>query len=121
MVPLLVTAFTEAPVKPDCVTSYGAIDTETCSIASKEIGVAPVCPPGVGESKPNGLLKIDPSSEKLLNWSFLPPNEPPLAEGSKRVKSLVDLEIVGSVVSSFLPKLFSAPVRSFTNVLSSET
>ncbi len=38
----------------------------------------------VAASKPNGLLKIDPSSEKLLYWSFRPPNELPAACGVTR-------------------------------------
>ena len=63
-------------------------------------------------SNPNGLLKIAPSKEKLLNWSLRPPKEPLLAVGSKRVKSAADLEIVGSVVNSLRPTLVSAPVRS---------
>ena len=40
--------------------------------------------------------------------SFLPPKEPPLAEGSKRVKSSADLEIDGKDVNSFLPMVVSA-------------
>jgi len=56
------------------------------------------------------LLKIEPSKVKLLYWSFLPPNEPPEAEGSKRVKSEADLEIEGNFVNSLLPTLVSAPV-----------
>jgi hypothetical protein len=35
--------------------------------------------------------------------------EPPLADGSKRVKSSADLDIVGNEVNSFLPIVVSAP------------
>ena len=57
-----------------------------------------------------------PSNEKLLNWSFLPPKEFPLAVGSNLVKSDADLDIVGKRVSSLLPTLVSAPVLSLLNV-----
>jgi hypothetical protein len=43
------------------------------------------------------------------------PKEPPLAEGSKRVKSSADLEIVGKAVNSFLPMVVSAPVLPLPN------
>lgn len=76
------------------------------------MGCAPLCPPGVGESNPKGLLNTAPSNEKLLNWSFLPPKELPLAVGSNRVKSCADREIVGSFVSCLLVTLVTAPVLS---------
>ena len=60
-----------APVKPPWRTSNGAIDTCTCSTASNGTGSALVCPPGAGSSRPNGLLKYDPSREMLL-YSQLP-------------------------------------------------
>lgn len=103
--PLLVTALTVAPVNPDWVTSYGAVETWIWSIASKETGWASVWPPGVAASKPKGLLNIAPSKEKLLNWSFLPPKEPLLAVGSNLVKSAADLVIEGKVVNSLRPTL----------------
>jgi hypothetical protein len=42
--------------------------------------------------------------------------EPPLADGSKRVKSSADLDIVGNEVNSFLP-VVSAPVLPLPNTL----
>src|SRR2546430_838516 len=72
LVPLLVTVLTLAPVNPPWRTSNGATETCTCATASYGTGSALVCPPGAGSSKPNGLLKYDPSSEMLLYNQFLP-------------------------------------------------
>ena len=55
-----------APVKPLCLTSNGAIATCTCATASNGTGSAFACPPGAGSSRPNELLKYDPSSVMLL-------------------------------------------------------
>jgi hypothetical protein len=48
-------------------------------------------------SNPKGLLKQHHSKSSYYTDRF-PPKEPPLAEGSKRVKSSADLEIVGKAV-----------------------
>ena len=58
------------------------------------------------------MLNIEPSNVKLLNWSFLPPKDPPEAEGSKRVKSDADLDIVGNTFKSLVLILVCAPVLS---------
>ena len=88
--PLLVTVLMLAPVKPPCRTSKGASDTCTCSTASNGTGSAFVWPPGAGSSRPNELLKYDPSSEMLLYSQLRPANAKfPSLRGSMRVKSRV--------------------------------
>jgi hypothetical protein len=56
LVPERVTVFTPAPTKLPWRTSYGAICTCTCSMASIEIGATPVRSPG-WLPRPNELLK----------------------------------------------------------------
>lgn len=63
------------------------------------------------------MLKIEPSKEKLLNWSFLPPKEPLLAVGSNLVKSEADLEIVGKTFNWVAVTLVCAPVLSLLKIL----
>ena len=88
--PLFVTVLMLAPVKPPCRTSKGASDTCTCSTASNGTGSAFVWPPGAGSSRPNELLKYDPSSEMLLYSQLRPANAKfPSLRGSMRVKSRV--------------------------------
>ncbi len=58
------------------------------------------------------MLKIEPSKEKLFILLLRPPKEFPSAEGVRRVKSLVEREIVGmfSICARFT--LVEAPVLS---------
>src|SRR5207244_12927719 len=89
-VALLVTVLTLAPVNPPWRTSNGATETCTCATASYGTGSALVCPPGAGSSRPNGLLKYDPSSEMLLYSQFLPAQlQLPSLRGSPRIRSRV--------------------------------
>src|SRR5678809_1200425 len=98
----------------------------TCiwSIASSEIGCAFVWPPGVGASRPNGLLNTAPSREKLLYCPFLPANDIPLyvdeAEGVRRRKSSSEREIVGNTFNCLLVILVEAPVLLLSNTLEPE-
>src|SRR5439155_1766550 len=50
----------------------GDPESRGAAAAGREIRARLVRPPGAGSSKPNGLLKYDPSNEMLLYSQFLP-------------------------------------------------
>ncbi len=114
--PLFVTVLMLAPVNPPSRTSKGAIATCTCATASNGTGSAFVCPPGAGSSRPNELLKYEPSSESELYSQLRPPKLMfPSLRGSRRVRSRVLRFTDGSTSTCWALIVVDAPVRTMSS------
>ena len=82
------------------------------------MGETPVLPPGLEpDPNPKELLKYEPSTVMLFNLESCPAKDCPLDCGDNRVKSLILLEIVGSLFKALLSIEVLAPVRSLENKL----